>query len=110
MLLRSENAAPLPEQSLRTNGATAMTAFFYATLPQTLPQMMSYTLYRWENNIRAAAILGVVGAGGLGDLAIRFGYQRFQTDVMVVTVVVLLILVQVLQMIGDAVVRRVSHR
>jgi D-methionine transport system permease protein len=53
---------------------------------------------------------GVVGAGGLGDLAIRFGYQRFQTDVMVVTVVLLLVLVQALQMVGDAVVRRVSHR
>ena len=53
---------------------------------------------------------GVVGAGGLGDLAIRFGYQRFQTDVMVVTVVLLLVLVQALQMVGDGVVRRVSHR
>jgi D-methionine transport system permease protein len=53
---------------------------------------------------------GVVGAGGLGDLAVRFGYQRFQTDVMVVTVVLLLILVQVLQMIGDRLVARFSHR
>ena len=52
------------------------------------------------------AMAGVVGAGGLGDLAIRFGYQRFQTDVMVVTVVLLLVLVQALQMVGDAVVRR----
>jgi phosphonate transport system permease protein len=42
--------------------------FLYATLPQVLPQLMSYTLYRWENNIRAAAVLGVVGAGGLGQL------------------------------------------
>jgi D-methionine transport system permease protein len=56
------------------------------------------------------AMAGVVGAGGLGDLAIRFGYQRFQTDVMVVTVVLLLVLVQALQMVGDTVVRRVSHR
>jgi D-methionine transport system permease protein len=56
------------------------------------------------------AMAGVVGAGGLGDLAIRFGYQRFQTDVMIVTVVLMLVLVQALQMVGDAVVRRVSHR
>ncbi|PPJ75879.1 metal ABC transporter permease, partial [Staphylococcus haemolyticus] len=56
------------------------------------------------------AMAGVVGAGGLGDLAVRFGYQRFQTDVMVVTVVLLLILVQVLQMIGDRLVASVSHR
>ncbi|HEY4037382.1 MAG TPA: phosphonate ABC transporter, permease protein PhnE, partial [Burkholderiaceae bacterium] len=40
----------------------------YATLPQVAPQLLSYTLYRWENNIRAASILGVVGAGGLGQL------------------------------------------
>jgi len=53
---------------------------------------------------------GVIGGGGLGDLAIRFGYQRFQTEVMVVTVVLLLVLVQLLQMIGDRLVRRSSHR
>jgi D-methionine transport system permease protein len=53
---------------------------------------------------------GAVGAGGLGDLAIRFGYQRFQTDVMVVTVVLLLLLVQILQMLGDRLVAAVSHR
>lgn len=63
-----ENTSPLPESALRTNGASAFAAFLYATLPQALPQMMSYTLYRWENNVRAAAVLGVVGAGGLGQM------------------------------------------
>jgi phosphonate transport system permease protein len=48
----------LPESTLRTNGAGAIAAFLFPTL-QRLPQMLSYTLYRWENNIRAAAILGV---------------------------------------------------
>ena len=42
----------------------------YKRQPQVLPQLMSYTLYRWENNIRAAAVLGVVGAGGLGQLLV----------------------------------------
>ncbi|PTT87803.1 metal ABC transporter permease, partial [Pseudomonas sp. HMWF031] len=56
------------------------------------------------------AMAGVIGGGGLGDLAIRYGYQRFQTDVMVVTVVLLLILVQALQMSGDRLVARYSHR
>ncbi|ANB18026.1 methionine ABC transporter permease [Dokdonella koreensis] len=56
------------------------------------------------------AMAGVVGAGGLGDLAMRFGYQRFQTDVMIVTVVLLLVLVQLLQMLGDALVARYSRR
>ena len=56
------------------------------------------------------AMAGVIGGGGLGDLAIRFGYQRFQTDVMVVTVLLLILLVQALQMSGDRLVRHFSRR
>jgi len=87
-----ENAAPHPEQSLRTNGASALAAFFYATLPQTLPQMMSYTLYRWENNIRAAAILGVVGAGGLGQM-LKFHLSLFQMQRAATVIIAMLLLV-----------------
>ena len=63
-----ENADPGPAFALRAQGVGPLRVFLYATLPQVLPQWMSYTLYRWENNIRAAAVLGVVGAGGLGQL------------------------------------------
>lgn len=63
-----ENAPPGPGYALRTQGVGNGRVFLYATLPQVLPQLLSYTLYRWENNIRAAAVLGVVGAGGLGQL------------------------------------------
>ena len=63
-----ENAPPGPAQALCTQGAGGARVLLYATLPQVLPQLLSYTLYRWENNIRAAAVLGVVGAGGLGQL------------------------------------------
>lgn len=63
-----ENAPPGPGAALRAQGVGKLRVFAYATLPQVLPQLMSYTLYRWENNIRAAAVLGVVGAGGLGQL------------------------------------------
>lgn len=63
-----ENAPPGPADALRAQGVGRLRVFAYATLPQVLPQLMSYTLYRWENNIRAAAVLGVVGAGGLGQL------------------------------------------
>ena len=63
-----ENAPPGPGAALRTQGVGKGLVFLYATLPQVLPQLLSYTLYRWENNIRAAAVLGVVGAGGLGQL------------------------------------------
>ena len=63
-----ENAPRGPADALRAQGVGNTAVFLYATLPQVLPQLMSYTLYRWENNIRAAAVLGVVGAGGLGQL------------------------------------------
>ena len=63
-----ENAPPGPGAALRAQGVGNGAVVMYATLPQVLPQLLSYTLYRWENNIRAAAVLGVVGAGGLGQL------------------------------------------
>jgi phosphonate transport system permease protein len=62
-----ENAPPGPATALRAQGVGSVRVFLYATLAQILPQALSYTLYRWENNIRAAAVLGVVGAGGLGQ-------------------------------------------
>jgi phosphonate transport system permease protein len=103
-----ENAAPLPEQSLRTNGASATAAFFYATLPQTLPQMMSYTLYRWENNIRAAAILGVVGAGGLGQM-LKYHLSLFQMPLAATVILAMLLLVALVDGISFA-MRRVLTR
>ena len=63
-----ENQPQGPAQALRVHGVREVLVFCYADLPTALPQMVSYTLYRWENNIRAAAVLGVVGAGGLGQL------------------------------------------
>lgn len=81
-----------------------------ALLPEALPGVIAGATVTAIALVSYTAMAGVVGAGGLGDLAVRFGYQRFQTDVMVVTVVLLLILVQVLQMIGDRLVASVSHR
>jgi phosphonate transport system permease protein len=63
--------------ALKVRGASGVQIFCYATLPQILPQLVSYTLYRWENNIRAAAVLGVVGAGGLGQM-LSFHMSLFQ--------------------------------
>lgn len=72
-----ENAPPGPAAALRTQGAGALRVLLYATLPQVVPQLLSYTLYRWENNIRAATVLGVVGAGGLGQM-LMFHLSLFQ--------------------------------
>ncbi len=103
-----ENAAPLPEQTLRTNGASAGAAFFYATLPQTLPQMLSYTLYRWENNIRAAAILGVVGAGGLGQM-LKYHLSLFQTEKAATVILAMLLLVALVDAVSFAMRRALTR-
>ncbi|HXE37517.1 MAG TPA: phosphonate ABC transporter, permease protein PhnE [Azonexus sp.] len=63
-----DNAPPTPGRTLRLAGAPGGLAFLYGTLPGAAPQLIAYTLYRWEMNIRMAAILGFVGAGGLGQL------------------------------------------
>ncbi len=90
-----ENAAPGPAFALRARGVSELRVFLYATLPQVLPQLVSYSLYRWENNIRAAAVLGVVGAGGLGQmLAFHMGlFQMGETSTILLAMLVLVALV-----------------
>jgi phosphonate transport system permease protein len=93
-----ENAPPGPGQALRVRGISEGRVFIYATLPQILPQLISYTLYRWENNIRAAAVLGVVGAGGLGQmLAFHMGlFQMGETGSILLAMLILVALVDAL--------------
>ena len=93
-----ENAPPGPGQALRVRGVPEGRVFLYATLPQLLPQLISYTLYRWENNIRAAAVLGVVGAGGLGQmLAFHMGlFQMGETGSILLAMLMLVALVDAL--------------
>jgi phosphonate transport system permease protein len=90
-----ENAPPGPAFALRAQGVPEGRVFLYATLPQILPQLMSYTLYRWENNIRAAAVLGVVGGGGLGQmLAFHMGlFHMSETSSILVVMIFLVALV-----------------
>lgn len=93
-----ENAPPAPSFALRVQGVPAGRIFLYATLPQVLPQILSYTLYRWENNIRAAAVLGVVGAGGLGQmLAFHMGlFHMRETSSILIAMIGLVALVDLL--------------
>ena len=93
-----ENAPHGPGQALRLRGVSEGRVFIYATLPQLLPQLISYTLYRWENNIRAAAVLGVVGAGGLGQmLAFHMGlFQMGETGSILLAMLLLVALVDAL--------------
>jgi phosphonate transport system permease protein len=92
-----ENAGPGPAFALRVRGVPEGRVFLYATLPQVLPQLVSYALYRWENNIRAASVLGVVGAGGLGQmLAFHMGlFQMAETGSVLAAMILLVLLVDV---------------
>ena len=79
-------------------------------LREALPSLVSGLTITVVALIGYSAMAGVVGGGGLGDLAIRYGYQRFETDVMVATVVLLIVMVQLVQMAGDTIARRLDHR
>jgi phosphonate transport system permease protein len=95
-----ENCAEGPGFALRVQGAGSLRVFLYATLPQILPQLISYTLYRWENNIRAAAVLGVVGAGGLGQL-LGFHMGLFHMHKTATILAAMLLLVALVDLLSD---------
>ncbi|WP_027847717.1 methionine ABC transporter permease [Marinospirillum minutulum] len=97
-------------EATQAMGATTKQIIISALLPEARPGILAAITVTAITLVSYTAMAGVVGAGGLGDLAIRFGYQRFQTDVMVVTVVLLLVLVQVLQMVGDRLVVHYSRK
>lgn len=103
-----ENAPQGPGFSLRVQGVGESRVFLYANLPLVLPQLVSYTLYRWENNIRAAAVLGVVGAGGLGQmLAFHLGlFHMAETSSILIAMLLLVLAVDG----ASAVARRVLTR
>lgn len=63
-----ENTPTAPAEAIRLQGGGQIAAFCYGTLPNLWPQLLAYCLYRWENNIRMASVLGFVGAGGLGQM------------------------------------------
>lgn len=79
-------------------------------LPEALPALVAGITLTIVMLIGFSAMAGVVGGGGLGDLAIRYGYQRFDNNLMAGTVIVLLLLVQLIQKLGDRLVRSLAHR
>ena len=103
-----ENLPSGPAGALRAQGAGPIQIFLYATLPQVLPQIISYTLYRWENNIRAAAMLGVVGAGGLGQM-LAFHMGLFHMGKTATILVAMLALVGLVDAISYGVRSRLSR-
>ncbi|MBD9461260.1 ABC transporter permease [Pseudomonas sp. PDM05] len=83
---------------------------FKVLLPEALPALVAGVTLTLVMLIGFSSMAGVIGGGGLGDLAIRYGYQRFNNQIMVVTVVVLVLLVQGVQSLGDRCVRSLAHR
>ncbi|GDX06102.1 methionine ABC transporter permease [Buttiauxella sp. A111] len=79
-------------------------------LPEALPALLAGITLTVVMLIGFSSMAGVIGGGGLGDLAIRYGYQRFNDQVMVGTVVILVVMVQIVQSVGDRLVRRLAHR
>ncbi|MDR1051567.1 MAG: ABC transporter permease [Deltaproteobacteria bacterium] len=91
-------------------GASRRQIVRHVMLPEAMPGLIMSVTITVITLISYSAMAGAVGGGGLGDFAIRYGYQRYQTDVMWVTVVMLLIVVQGVQLAGDHLVRRFSRR
>lgn len=92
-----ENAPPEPAAAIRLQGGSQVAAFCFGTLPNLWPQLLAYSLYRWENNIRMASVLGFVGAGGLGQMLYTTLslFQEAQASTVIIGMLVLVLLVDV---------------
>ncbi|MFV3413853.1 methionine ABC transporter permease [Pseudomonas nitroreducens] len=97
-------------EATQAMGATTRQIIWNALLPEARPGIIAAITVTAITLVSYTAMAGVVGAGGLGDLAIRYGYQRFQDDVMLLTVVMLVVLVQILQTVGDKLVVHYSRK
>jgi D-methionine transport system permease protein len=91
-------------------GATRGQIVTKVLIPEAAPGLIAAITVTLVSLVGYSAMAGAIGGGGLGDLGIRFGYQRFMPEVMAVVVVLLIVVVQGLQSAGDALVRRLSHR
>lgn len=108
-----QSLAEVPHESVEAVeacGASVPRVVFSALLPEALPSLVRGVAVVLIAVLGYTAIAGAVGAGGLGDIAIRYGYYRYQSDVMIAAVVILVVIVQVIQSACDLLARRVDHR
>lgn len=97
-------------EAAESMGCNYWQIIYKVLIPEALPSLVLGLTIMVISLIGYSAMAGVVGGGGLGDLAIRYGYQRFDTTVMIFTVVLLIVLVQVVQWMGDAIAHRLRKR
>ena len=95
-------------EAAQSMGASPLQIISKVLLPESLPSIASGITITTINLIGYSAMAGVIGGGGLGDVAVRFGYNRFRPDIMLYTVAILVVMVQLIQMIGDAIVKHLS--
>lgn len=92
------------------SGTKPFSIILHILIPEALPQLLKNITVTAVSLIGYSAMAGIVGGGGIGDLAIRYGYQRFQTDIMLICVVILVIIVQIIQLLGDYAAARANKR
>jgi D-methionine transport system permease protein len=97
-------------EAAQAMGATTSQIVWKVLLPEALPGIVAGLTISFVSLTGYSAMAGAVGGGGLGDLGIRYGYQRFLPDVMLAVVLILIVFVQAIQSLGDWAVRRLSHR
>lgn len=95
-------------ESARAMGATNSQIIFHVLLPESLPSLVRGMSITTINLLGYTAMAGTVGAGGLGDVAIRYGFHRYQGDVMLATIIILVVLVQIIQAIFDLIARKID--
>ncbi|MDN3563820.1 methionine ABC transporter permease [Paeniroseomonas aquatica] len=97
-------------EAARAMGASRWQIVTKVLVPEALPGLIAAVTVALVSLVGFSAMAGAIGGGGLGDLGIRFGYQRFMPEVMATVVLILIVFVQGLQSLGDWLVRRLSHR
>ena len=97
-------------EAAESMGATPFQIIRKVLIPEALPTIINNITVLIVNLIGASAMAGAIGGGGLGDIAIRYGYQRFRPDVMIATVVILIILVQLVQFAGNLLAKRLNKK
>ncbi|SMC26309.1 D-methionine transport system permease protein [Clostridium acidisoli DSM 12555] len=96
-------------EAAKSMGSSPMEIIFRVLILEGLPGVVYALTIAIINLISYSAVAGTVGGGGLGDFAIRYGYQYFKTDIMVVTIIILLIIVNIVQFIGEFLMKKLSH-
>ncbi len=98
------------QEAAQAMGAKPLQIIQKVLLPEALPGIINALTITLVTLVNYSAMAGAIGGGGLGDVGIRYGYQRFDPAIMLVTVVILVLLVQLIQGLGDRLVKRVDHR